>query len=177
MYNSTGTSTQDTGLTEGHTYYYRAWSWVSGTVYSDSYGQDYDTTLVLSISLSPGSYGWGIVGASETPVTGLDYFTITNTGGVAIDITIHGHDMTGSGVTWTLSDTATPGDGICGYLAGLEGGSYTIVVKKNATYNTLKGNLAVSGTQKFGLELLTPTANLGSVQVSGTITLTATEHI
>jgi len=110
-------------------------------------------------------------------VTGLDYFTITNTGGVAVDITIHGHDMTGSGTTWTLSDTATPGDGICGYLAGLEGGSYNIIVKKNTTYNTLKGNLAVSGTQKFGLELLTPTANLGSVQVSGTITLTATEHI
>ena len=176
VYNSTGTSTQDTGLTDGHTYYYRAWSWVSGTVYSDSYGQDYDTTLVLSISLSPGSYGWGIVGASETPVTGLDYFTITNTGGVAVDITIHGHDMTGSGTTWTLSDTATPGDGICGYLAGLEGGSYNIIVKKNTTYNTLKSNLAASGTQKFGLELLSPTANLGSVQVTGTITLTVTEH-
>jgi hypothetical protein len=109
-------------------------------------------------------------------VTGLTYFTLTNNSSVAIDAVIHGHDMTGSGVTWTLSDTATPGDGICGYLAGLEGGSYNIIMKKNTTYNTLKSNLAASGTQKFGLELLSPTANLGSVQVTGTITLTVTEH-
>ena len=165
-----------TDLTSGYTYYVRAcchnsWGWT----YSSS--EDSFITLTLSFTVSPSTYGWGIVGASETPVTGLDYFTITNTGGVAVDITIHGHDMTGSGTTWTLSDTATPGDGICGYLAGLEGGSYTIIVKKNTTYNTLKSDLAASGTQKFGLELLTPTVNMGpGVQVTGTITLTATQH-
>ena len=163
-----------TSLTDGYTYYFRACAHnASGWDYSDT---EQSFLATLSVSVSPSSYGWGIVGASETPVTGLTYFTLTNNSSVAIDAVIHGHDMTGSGVTWTLSDTATPGDGICGYLAGLEGGSYTIIVKKNTTYNTLKSDLAASGTQKFGLELLSPTANLGSVQVTGTITLTVTEH-
>ena len=83
--------------------------------------------------------------------------------------------MTG-GVTWTLSDTATPGADTYGLRAGLEGDTgYTIIVKKNALYNTLVSNLPSLGTQQWGLELLSPTLFSDGVQKSGTVTLTATQ--
>jgi hypothetical protein len=126
-----------------------------------------------NISVSPSSYDFGTLGVSTTADTGLTYFTITNTGTCTVDITIRGTDMTGGGYTWTLSDTATPGDMIYGMKAGLEGGDYTIIVKKSTPYNTLKSGLAVSGTQKFGLKLYTPTSFSDGNAKSGTITLTA----
>jgi hypothetical protein len=63
-----------------------------------------------------------------------------------------------------------------GFLETIDIG-YDVIVKKSASYNTLVSNLVASGTQDWGLLLLTPTAALGGVQVSGTITLTATEHV
>ena len=134
------------------------------------------SSVTISITNSPSTYGFGIVEASSTTSTGLTHFTLTNNGNVAEDITINGTDMTGGGTTWTLSDTATAGSGICGLKCGLSGGSYNIIVKKTAPYNTLKSDLAVSGTQDWGLQLLAPTANLYGNQVSGTVTLTATQH-
>jgi len=44
-YYGTGTSTVDSGLNPGTTYYYRAWAYDSGTgLYSTGYTQDYETT-------------------------------------------------------------------------------------------------------------------------------------
>jgi hypothetical protein len=129
-------------------------------------------------TVAPTSYNFGIVATSSTTNTGLDTLTITNTGTVAIDITISGTDLTG-GTTWTLSDNATAGADIYGLKAGLEGGDYTIIVKKTAAYNTLKSNLAIAGTQKFGLQLLAPTSlssPADAVQKSGTVTLIVVAH-
>ena len=48
VYFDTGTSTPDTGLTPGTTYYYRAWSYVQGSEqWSDSYAQDWATTTSI----------------------------------------------------------------------------------------------------------------------------------
>jgi len=46
-YNGTGTSNTQSGLTDGHTYYFRGWSWVSNTTltqYSDGYDGCFSTT-------------------------------------------------------------------------------------------------------------------------------------
>jgi len=53
VYNDTGVTVDDTGLTNGHTYYYRAWSYATEgglEQYSDSYGQDYDTPSAAPIA-------------------------------------------------------------------------------------------------------------------------------
>lgn len=137
----------------------------------------YKVATGCSPSISLNVYSWNVSGGaavdlSSTYNTGLTYFTITNNSGGAVDITIHGTDMTGGGFTWTLSDTATAGDMIYGMKAGLSGTSYNITVKKNAVYNTLVAGLADSGTQDFGLELYTPTVFDDPNVKSGTIVLT-----
>jgi len=127
-----------------------------------------------SISLNTYSWSAGPIEENSNYSSGLTHFTITNNSGGAVTITIGGTDMTGGGYTWTLSDTATPGDMICGLKAGLSGGDYTIIVKKTTPYNTLVSGLADSGTQDFGLRLYTPTDFDDGYEKSGTITLTAT---
>ncbi len=127
------------------------------------------------ISNSPSSYAFGTLNENSSYPTNLDYFTVTNNSAYPVNITIGGSDMIG-GITWTLSDDATPGVDIYSLRAGLEGdGSYTIIVKRNGPYNTLVSNLASLGTQRWGLELLSPTSFSDGAQKSGIVTLTATQ--
>ena len=119
----------------------------------------------------PNNQDFGIVLESSTPETGLTYFTVTNNSGGAVTIFISGTDATG-GTTHTLSDTATPGNNIFGLKAGLEGGDYTIVVRKTEAFNTLVSGLAPEGTQKWGLKLYTPTTYTNEdAQKTSTVTL------
>ena len=135
-------------------------------------------TAGCSPSISLNTASWSVnsgnsVSTSSTYTTGLTYFTVTNDdSGGAITITIHGADMTGGGYTWTLSDTATPGNMVHGMKAGLSGESYNITVKKNTPYNTLVSGLANNATQDFGLKLYTPTVYSDGNDKSGPITLT-----
>ncbi len=80
--------------------------------------------------------------------------------------------------TWILSDTATVGSDIIGFKAGLDDGDddFDVIVKKTAAYNELVGSLAGSGTQDWGLQLLTPSTvtDYTKGEMTGTITLTAT---
>lgn len=130
------------------------------------------TTVAASITSAPATYGFGTVGTSSTTSTGLDYFNVTNDGSGAVNITIHSDNWTG-GINWTLSDTATPGSDTVGLRAGLDGGGYTIIVKKTAPYNDLVTNLAESGSQLWGLQLLAPTVFSDGVLKESTVTLTA----
>jgi hypothetical protein len=114
------------------------------------------------------------VATSSEYATGLTHFTVTNNSGGDVDITISGTDMTGGGYTWTLSDTATAGDMSFGLKAGLSGGDYTIIVKKNSPFNTLVSSLADEGTQDWGLKLYTPTSYDDGYTKTGTVTITAT---
>lgn len=127
------------------------------------------------ISNSPSSYAFGVLDESSSYTTGLDHFTVTNNSAYSVTITIRGSDMTGGGVTWTLSDTATPGPDIYGLRAGVQGGSYNVTVSKNSSNTTLISNLASGNSTKWGLELLSPTSFSDGVLKSGTVTLTATQ--
>jgi methionine-rich copper-binding protein CopC len=124
------------------------------------------------VSNTPGSYGFGIITESSTSSTGLTYFTLTNNSSFAVTVSISATDMTGT-VDWTLSDTATPGVDTIGLKAGVEGGSYNIIVKKTAAYNILVSSLSPSGTQRWGLQILAPTTISDASSKSTTITLTA----
>ena len=125
-----------------------------------------------NIGLDETAFGFGVVANSSTPDTGLDYFTITNSSAFAVDLSIKATDFSG-GVGWTLSDTAEPGVNTVGMKAGLEGGSYNIIVKKTAPFNNLKEGLAAAGTQSFGLQLLAPTGVTDPVEKTTTVTITA----
>jgi len=127
------------------------------------------------ISNAPSFYNFGSVAEGATPASELTHFTVTNNSSFAVNITISGNDMTGGGFTWTLSDGAIPGPNTYGLMAGLEGGGYTIIVRKNSPYNTLVSNLAASGgTQRWGLQLYAPTTFSDGAAKTGTVTLTAT---
>jgi len=151
-------------------------TWNAGIILS-LYGTGTEGGCSPSIELSQSS--WNVNGGSpisedSTYNTGLTWCTITNNSGGAVTITIGGTDMTGGGYTWDLSDDASNGDMIYGMHAGLSGGSYNIVVRETAPYNTLKAGLGDGGTQAFGLQLYTPTNFDDGNAKSGTVTLTAT---
>jgi hypothetical protein len=132
----------------------------------------FQVSASLGIENDPNSYAFGALAPSATSATGLSYFTITNSSSFAIDVTISCTDMTG-GVTWTLADDGNPGANIYALKAGLDGGSYNVIVKKTAPYNELKSALAAAATQKFGITIYAPTSFSDGVGKTGTMTLTA----
>jgi hypothetical protein len=152
-----------TGADAGITYVYDIWT--KGTY----------TVLNPAITNSPSEFDFGLVEVNTATNTTINYFTLTNSGDCQIDVTIQGTDMAGGGFTWTLSDTATQGNMICGFKAGLDDAddNFDIVVRKTATYNYLVENLGVSATQGWGLQLLSPTVYNDGNTKAGTITVTA----
>jgi len=128
-------------------------------------------TPVPDISNTPTSYPFGTVAESSTTSTGLTHFTVTNNSAFNVNISISAGNMTG-GVTWTLSDTATPGTNIYGLKAGTAAVYDTIVTSGGVSFIT---NLAASGgTQTWGLQLLAPDTFTDGGAKTGTVTLTAT---
>jgi hypothetical protein len=116
------------------------------------------------------TYDFGTVNEGATASTTLNYFTLTNNSGYAVNITISATDMTG-GTAWTLSDTATAGADTYGLMAGTS--SFNIIVKKNSPFNTLVSGLSAGSSQAWGLQLLAPTSMSDNVVKTGTVTLTA----
>lgn len=135
--------------------------------------------FIVEITNTPSSNDFGILEVNTTSSTAINYFTIENTGTCTVDVVIYGTDATGGDDTWTLSDTATPGENIYGLYAGLDDAddNFDVIVKKTETYNTLVSNLAEDATQDWGLKIYMPTALSGydAQQMSATITLVASE--
>lgn len=108
----------------------------------------------------------------------MDYFTLTNGGGVSVDVLISSSDnWTGTGVHWHVSPTGDPGDHTIGLWAGLDSDSdYVILVKPDDPANFLLTALAALAHDHFGLKVFTCTSGGGNASMSGTITLTAVVH-
>lgn len=113
---------------------------------------------------------FGTVKPNTNHSTGLTYCSLQNVSGGTVDGYIHGTDWTG-GVTWTLSDTATPGTNTIGWIAGIEGDSYNKIIKKNEPYTQLFSNLANDATIRFGFQLLSPTITTDDVEKTGVYTV------
>lgn len=133
-----------------------------------------------AISNTPESKAFGILDVNSTSNTTLDYFTVSNTGNCAINVTIQATDFTGGGATWTLSDNATPGENTYGINASVGGtGSETVysIIRKNPPYNTLTTSLDIGANVTWGLQLLMPTSVTGynGQEMNATITLIASE--
>jgi len=130
------------------------------------------------IENTPSSNDFGVLTVTTASATAINRFTITNNSEGAVSITIQGTDMTGGDDTWTLSDTATPGNNIYGLEVGLDDDDdlFDVIVKKSAPYNTLVSGLADSGTQAWGLKLYMPSSvtDYEGQQMTATITLVAT---
>jgi hypothetical protein len=122
-----------------------------------------------------GLLSFNLVKANQTYDSGLDAFEIYNSGGVAMDTTIAGTDLVG-GIDWTLSDTCVAGNNTYGMKAGLDGGSYNVTIKKTATYNLLISDLASLASQKFGIQMHSPTEFSDGVIKTGSVILTITAH-
>ena len=85
----------------------------------------------VNITNIPSSYDFEVVNANSAYTTGLTTFNITNTGDVAVNISISGTNMAG-GMLWVLDDTATPGADQFGLKAGI-----SIGVKEEVQPNTV----------------------------------------
>ena len=113
-----------------------------------------------AITVSPTFYDFGVVAESTTPYTSTSYFTIDNTSGMQTDQTIGVTSSSWSGgVTWTHSDTATPGANQAGLLANKEGtwGVGDVIVKYD-TPNYIAENQPADTDYSFGLKLIAPTS-------------------
>lgn len=149
------------------------------TTYKHAFAVALNPAAACSPSISLNQTSWSVnsgnpVSASSTYETAINWCRITNNSGGTVNITIHGHDMTGGGYTWDLADDATPGSMTYGLKAGLDDAddTFDIIVRETETFNVLVGNMADSATQDFGLKLWAPTAFTDGNQKSGNITLT-----
>ncbi len=97
VYNNTGVTDDDTGLTGGHTYYYRAWSYATEggkEQYSDAYDEDYALALA-----SP------TVTTSSAEDVGNTYATLV------ADITVLGNGNADyRGFVWDTTSRGDPGN-------------------------------------------------------------------
>jgi len=109
VYFDTGTSTPDTGLTPGTTYYYRAWSYVSGSEqWSDNYAEESATTTGAGgqpdISVSPPSFE-----KTLPPDTSHNYpLTIGNVGEATLSYNISDRETAGPGSAPGIEEQSLP---------------------------------------------------------------------
>ena len=107
------------------------------------------TPSYIAIADNQASYDFGVVAASATPSTATDWCAVTNTSTVQTDITIAVTAATwAGGVTWTHSDTATPGADTAGLKAN-RGGSWGTgdVIIKYSSPNYIYENCPASTSQ------------------------------
>lgn len=136
------------------------------------------TYSTVSISDSPQLMSFGVLDINTTSTTTINYFTITNTGELAVDITMSCTNFTGGGKTWNLSDTATPAENVWGLQIGLDDAddNFDITIK-NAPI-TIVTNLLTAHTQSWGMKIYMPTTTTDYTgqEMSATATLIATQH-
>jgi hypothetical protein len=133
------------------------------------------TPQVISITVNPTSYDFGNVAPSDTPSTTTSYFTIDNNSNVQTDQTIAVTTSTWSGgVTWTHSDSCTPGADTAGMKANKGGtwGTGDVIVKYSSPLY-IAGAQAANTDYSFGLKLWAPTSFSDAVEKTITVRVTA----
>lgn len=132
------------------------------------------TPQSLAITVDPTTQDFADVAVSETPVTGINYFTIDNTSNVVTDHTIGVQSNNWSGgVTWTHSDTCTPGADTAGLRAGLDDADdlYDVIVKYTDPV-LIADDQAIATDYDFGLKLYVPTSFGDAVEKEITVRVT-----
>ena len=136
-----------------------------------------EATWALGAVLENTSYWWTTAGTApaEPFVAGDMKSTITNTGSVAEDFSVHAHNFTG-GVGWTLHATV-PNANVVVLSVGITGcaNEAAMLDLVDTTPQSFVSNLAAAGTVKWCALLKTGTFGDG-VAKSATVTLTATQH-
>lgn len=134
------------------------------------------TPEYVAISVNNTTYSFGTVAASSVNNTTTAYFYIDNTSTVQTDQTIKVTAASWSGgVTWTHSDTATPGADTAGLKAN-KGGTWgvgDVIVKAAAAFNNIAENQGATTDYGFGLQLLAPTSFGDGVLKEITVRVTA----
>ena len=130
------------------------------------------TPSYVSISNSPNNYGFGTIAVSTNTSTAINYFTITNGSSVNINIAIGCNSTWAGGVTWTHSDTGTPGANTAALYATPNTAAWNIIVKNAAQQNLYSAT--ATATLYWGIRLMAPTSFGDGVLKTNTVTLTAT---
>jgi hypothetical protein len=134
------------------------------------------TPAFISITDNATSYDFGVVAASSTTNTSVDYINIDNTSTtVQTDVTIAvTGDWTGGG-GWTHSNTATIGADTAGMYANdtTWGVGEVIVETLAGSPNDIYTNLPASTNFSYGISLLAPSSFTDGVQKTNTIRITS----
>ncbi len=138
------------------------------------------TAQNISLSVADGSISYGTLAldASKSTLSGgvNNQQTATNTGNVAIDLTIKGQNST----NWTLDSANAVQDHyvhkFCVSSCGTEG-SPTNFTALTTSYAALgAGNVSASGTQTFDLRITTPQTSSVYTSQSVDVTVQAAAH-
>lgn len=124
----------------------------------------------------------GDVTAPSNPVVdGECYFTIANTSTVVTDITANLPTFVGGdAMTNTNNGYATNGANAFGASTYISGAAWPagVVILKDAASAVMKASLAATTDLKFGVAIKTKSGDFGvGTAMTGTITVTATEHV
>jgi hypothetical protein len=155
----------------------------SNTPATATANRGYRTIPTYDITNDPASKAFGTVAASSTyyakgsapsnPVSdGECTFTLTNTGNVAINVSIKGANFTG-GAGWTLaSSVGTDNVTITAYYSGQNPASGVVLTTSDQSFIS---NLAASATKKWDFKFMTGTFTDGAAK-SSAITLTSVAY-
>ena len=132
------------------------------------------TPAWVSISNTPNTFDFGTVYAGVDKDTTLTGFNVTNAGSITCNITIKCNNWTHTSGSndWTYGEAASD---TARLMFGVEGGSFgTAVPDAGSSAVSLKTDLTVGTSQKWGLEIDAPTDFTHGDPQQTTVTLTAT---
>lgn len=136
------------------------------------------TPAYVSITCNVTDYDFGVVAASSTTNTSIEYFGITNASTVQTDQTIGmtSDNWTGGVVGWAHSDTNTPGADTVGLLSNNgTWGTGDVILKNGAPWNYVYENKPAGGSYTFGLGLNAPTSFTDGVEKTNTVQIYAVQ--
>lgn len=122
----------------------------------------------IDIACNVTDWAVGVVSVNEEAWTTDNtlWGSITNNTSEAVDISVHGHDMTNGGTTWTMSDNGSNGVAIFGMKILKNAGATSNIPRTPSL--AWCDELANAGVQKFGLYFKAPSATLGNLLMTMT---------